>query len=239
MPSNKKACYSIVLPVYNEEKNVWLIAKEYAKINDLCPIEILFVEDGGSSDNTRIELQKIAKEYPFVKNVFTSEPGYGISIFNGLKNATSNYIGWTHSDLQTDPRDTLKAYRRIAKNSDNKKIFIKGQRYGRPLFDRFFTTGMSIFESFFLGTMLWDINAQPNMFHRSFLDMIPNPPHDFSFDLYCYYIAKQNGYEIKKFPVDFKARIHGESHWNTGFSAKFKFIKRTLDFSLKMKKMID
>ena len=65
-----------------------------------------------------------------------------------------------------------------------------------------------------------------------------NPPKDFSFDLYTYYLAKTNNYHLIKFPVLFPKRIHGESHWNTGLKAKFKFIKRTLDFSFKLKKRL-
>lgn len=233
-----KPKYSVVLPVYNEEKNVWLIAEKYDKINKRIPIEVLFVEDSGSTDNTRGELKKIAKKYPFVKNVFTNEQGYGISVNNGLKKTTSNVVCWTHSDMQTDPYDTVKAYKLLRKQNSPRNSFIKGRRRGRPLFDSFFTVGMSAFETIILFTGLDDINAQPNMFHKDFLAKVGEPPKDFSFDLYFYYMAKKLKCEVVRFPVFFKARIHGQSHWNTSLSAKWKFIKRTIDFSFKMKKML-
>ena len=63
-----------------------------------------------------------------------------------------------------------------------------------------------------------------------------NIPKDFSLDLYFLYIAQIQGLEVIRFDVTFPERIHGESSWNTGFSSKWKFIKRTLDFSFKLKK---
>ena len=97
---------------------------------------------------------------------------------------------------------------------------------------------MSIIETLLLKTFLHDINAQPNLFHRNFLKLLKNPPTDFSFDLYSYYIAKKNKYQIIKFPVLFTQRLHGQSHWNINFSEKWKFIKRTFDYSLKLKQRI-
>jgi polyisoprenyl-phosphate glycosyltransferase len=228
--------YSIVLPVFNEEKNVRLIVDRYAKIAKRYDIEVIFVEDGGSKDNTRGELRKAAKKHRFVKPLFTSERGYGASIFNGLKAAKGEYVSWTHADMQTDPADTAKAYELIRKQKDPKKSYVKGQRYGRPLFDQFFTSGMSAFETAYLGTILYDINAQPNMFHRSFIKGLKNAPADFSFDLYMLYVAKRRGLNLVRFPVRFGKRIFGQSAWNTGLLARYKFIKRTLAFSFRLDK---
>jgi hypothetical protein len=97
---------------------------------------------------------------------------------------------------------------------------------------------MSIFETFYLWTNLWDINAQPNIFHRSFYESWENPPYDFSLDLYVLYMARKSNLIIKRFDVIFPERIHGESKWNTGFKSKIKFIKRTLAFSKQLKKRL-
>lgn len=83
---------------------------------------------------------------------------------------------------------------------------------------------------------VWDINAQPNIFHRSFFESLHNTPKDFSLDLYFLYMAKKRGLNVIRFDVLFPERVHGESSWNTGFLSKWKFIKRTIDFSIKLKK---
>ena len=113
-------------------------------------------------------------------------------------------------------------------------VFIKGIRFGRPIDDRFFTIGMSIFCSFMLKTILWDINAQPSIFPASFFKKWENPPKDFSLDLYAYYQAKKLGYKIHRFPVQFNKRLHGFSSWNKSFKSKLKFIKRTFMFTMKL-----
>ena len=136
----------------------------------------------------------------------------------GLKEAVGEYLGWTHGDMQTPVQDALKALKIIETERSPRKIFLKGQRIGRPFFDRFFTAGMSIFESALFGITLRDINAQPNIFHRSLMEGFFNPPNDFSLDLYAHHLAKINGFVIKRFPVSFLPRPHGESHWNPALS---------------------
>lgn len=226
---------SIVIPVFNEEKNIQLIVDRYLKL-DKDNFEVIFVEDGGSKDNTRKELEKFAKKYSFVNPLFTNEPGYGASIYNGLKKANGEYICWTHGDIQTPPEDTIKALEIIKVEKNAKQCYIKGDRYGRPFLDQFFTFGMSVIETALFKKKFWDINAQPNLVHKSFLKLMKNPPKDFSFDLYTYYIAQKNNFKMIRFSVHFGERIYGESAWNDGMKARIKFIKRTLKFSFELKR---
>ncbi len=90
---------------------------------------------------------------------------------------------------------------------------------------------MALFESALMRTWMWDINAQPTLFHKSFFESWVEPPNDFSLDLFAYFIAKKKGFVIKRFPVLFSERMHGVSSWNISWSNKYKFIKRTLQFS--------
>ena len=235
----KQIKLSIIIPVFNEAENIPLVAEKFAGLVKNKDIEILLVEDSGSTDNTREEIRKAMKKYSFVKGVFINERGYGKSIYEGLNSAKGEFLCWTHADLQTDLSDCIKALEIIQKQSTPEKVYVKGNRHNRQFFDKFFEFGMSVFESIILRTYLYDINAQPNLFHKSFIKLMKNPPNDFSFDLYVYYLAKTSKYKIIKFPVLFPKRIHGESKWNTGdFKSKYKFIKRTINFSFKLKKIL-
>lgn len=230
---------SLVIPVFNEEKNLPLLLEEFKKISKKADVEFLLVEDTGSTDNTRNEIKKLEKKYHFIRGVFINEKGYGKSIYEGLKSSSGEYIGWTHGDIQTPPIDALKALDIIRQLNYPKNIYVKGKRYGRPLADKIINTfGMSVFETLILGKGLYDINAQPNIFHRSLLNKMQNPPTDFSFDLYVYYLAKVNKYRIKRFPVHFGKRLFGESKWNTGWKARIKFIKRTIKFTFELRKKL-
>lgn len=229
---------SIIIPCYNEEKNIFLILEKFSKIIISNDIEVLFVNNG-STDNSEKVFKKLAPNYSFARIVKVDvNKGYGFGIKSGLNEARGEFIGYTHADLQTDPADVLRALEIIEKQEIPEMCYVKGDRKKRPIFDQFFTVGMSIFETIYLKTKLWDINAQPNIFHRSFFKDLNEIPNDFSLDLFLLYIAKKKGYKILRFNVFFPPRLHGESKWNTGFKSKIKFIKRTIDFSSKLKKYL-
>ncbi len=227
---------SIVVPCYNEAKNIPLILQRFNDVIARGDIEIVFV-DNGSFDNTKDVLRELVPQYPFARAVKVERnQGYGFGILSGLRHTQGEYIGWTHADMQTDPYDVIRALEIIEKNKSPENIFVKGNRSGRSHFDLFFTVGMSCFETMYLKKVLWDINAQPNVFHKSFFKKWVNPPHDFALDLYALYMAKKHGIDIVRFKVSFPKRQHGQSTWNTGLPAKYKFIKRTISFSRTLKK---
>ena len=228
---------SIIVPCFNESRNIPLILEKFASVIKRNDVEVILVNNG-SNDNSKQVLNELVPNYSFAKIVNLDENhGYGFGIKSGLKHARGEYIGYTHADMQTDPKDPLKALEIIEKQIDPNICYVKGDRKGRPFFDQVFTIGMSIFETFFLGTKLWDINAQPNIFHKTFFDTVEkNCPKDFSFDLFLLYMAKKKKLKIIRFDVIFPERIHGESSWNDGFISKWKFIKRTINFSIKLKK---
>jgi hypothetical protein len=97
---------------------------------------------------------------------------------------------------------------------------------------------MALGESLYFGKKLYEINAQPTYFHRSFFETWIEPPHDFSLDLYAYIMALEHGCQPMRFPVSFPKRPFGLSHWNTSLGAKWKFIKRTVKFSRELHKKI-
>ncbi|MBT3407234.1 glycosyltransferase family 2 protein [Candidatus Woesearchaeota archaeon] len=230
---------SVIVPCYNEGKNISLIVRRFNEIKPKgLDVELILV-DNGSNDDTHEQISLFVRKYTYIKLVTVKKNiGYGFGILTGLKNAKGEYLCWTHADMQTDLNDTIKAYNLIVNQKNSRKIFVRGNRKGRPLFSQFFTWGMSIFESLLLGQFLWEINAQPKLFHSSYMNKIKNPPNDWSLDLYFYYLAKKNNFEINSIDVIFPERIHGKSHWDEGIKSKIKFIKRTIDFSLKLKKTL-
>ncbi len=228
--------YSIVVPCYNEAENIPLLLERFQQVLRGSVIEVILVNNG-STDGSEQVLQELLPAYPFARVTKVEvNQGYGYGILQGLKEARGDYIGWMHADMQTDPLDAVKAFR-LAKRHGDEALYLKGRRQGRPLFDRVFTNGMSLFETLIFHTEMYDINAQPNVFPRSFFESWENPPWDFSLDLFAYYMAKKNGLRVARFPVQFPERIHGSSKWNTdGLKSKWKFIKRTVKYSMNLKK---
>ncbi len=227
---------SIIVPCYNEEKNIPLILEKFDEVIKRDDIEVLLVNNG-SNDNSKNVMDRLVPKFTFARVVTVeNNQGYGYGITSGLKEAHGEFIGYTHADMQADPTDVLKALEIMEKQDNPENCYIKGDRKGRAVFDQFFTMSMSAFETIYLGEKLWDINAQPNIFHKSFFEKLTNIPKDFSLDLYFLYTAQKQGLKVIRFDVIFPDRIHGESSWNNGLASKWKFIKRTIDFSLKLKK---
>jgi polyisoprenyl-phosphate glycosyltransferase len=236
MNETGKPKLSIILPCYNEVDNLELILNRFNEVITREDIEIIVV-DNGSNDGTDELLSRLLPKFPFARRIrICLNQGYGSGILAGLKEASGEYMGWTHADMQADPLDTMKALKFIEENNEPDNIYVKGIRKGRPLTDRFFTLGMSVFETMYLAAPLRDINAQPNVFPRAFFETWKNPPHDFSLDLYAMFTAHKQGLDMVRFPVDFSKRKHGVSKWNTGLSSRLNMIKRTFAFSAGLKR---
>ncbi len=226
---------SLVIPCYNEAANMPLLLERCKALTTRPDIEVILVNNGSTDDSATV-LASLLPNYPGCRTVLVEKnQGYGYGILEGLRAAKGEILAWTHADLQTDPYDTLAGLALFELHGPN--VFVKGRRYGRPFADVIFTVGMSIFETLLLRTRLWDINSQPTMFHRNFFSSWRQPPHDFSLDLFAYFTARAKHLPVHRFPVRFGERAHGVSHWNINWAAKLKFIKRTVAFSLQLKKL--
>ncbi len=229
--------FSLIIPCYNEAANLPLLLERCKALAAKPEVEVILV-DNGSTDDTPLVLLNLLPSYSGCRTVRVEKnQGYGFGIISGLKTAKGEILGWTHADMQTDPQDTLRGLELFDRYGLD--IFVKGRRYGRPLADVLFTLGMSAFETLLLRKLLWDINAQPTMFTRRFFETWDATPDDFALDLYAYYQAQTQGLKVHRFPVRFGERAYGVSHWNVNWAAKWKFIRRTVDFSLQLKKNIE
>ncbi len=157
---------------------------------------------------------------------------------SGVNISQGQFIGWCHADLQTEPIDVFNALLSNINKLKTEKCIIKGLRKNRNIFDSIFTAGMSLFASLIFMKKINDINAQPKLFPRSFLELIKDYPKDFSLDLYVLIMAKSNNYRIINHDVIMKKRIHGEAKGGGSFFGKLKLIKRTLIYIFELKKKL-
>lgn len=228
---------SIVVPCYNEEKNLKKLISEFDKnvYENYKDLEVVLVNNGSDDDSLKV-MEQLQREYDFIKivNVVINQ-GYGFGILSGMQQATGDYIGWIHADLQFNPSEVMKGIEYLQNNNFPDDTVVKGLRSHRPIIDKLLTVGMSIYESIILHQKLWDINSQPTIIPRKLYEKWDNPPKDFSFDLYSYYIANKNNYRIYRYKVIQHKREEGKSSWNTGIKSRIKLIKRVLNYSKKLK----
>lgn len=231
---------SIIVPCYNEAKNIPLILNRFAEVM-IPESELILVNNGSNDGSDKVFEEELKKPtYKFAKTVHVKKNlGYGHGILSGLKEAKGSFLAWTHADMQTDPEDVIKAYKNLLKSTDPENTVVKGKRVNRGLSETLFTLGMSIIASLVLGKLLFDINAQPKVFSREFYKKMKNPPEDFSLDLYWFYLAKKEGVKIQTINVNFGKRIHGESKWAFSFKSKVKTILRTIKYIFALRKSLN
>lgn len=228
--------FSLVIPCYNEAASLPELVLRARFTAEAGDGEVILVDNGSTDATPEVMARLLSAGDDRVRSIRVDpNEGYGWGITQGLAVARAPIVGWTHADLQTDPADALRA---VAAMAGAERAFVKGRRYGRPVADRVFTAGMSVFETALLRRPLADINAQPTMFHRVLLDEWGTPPKDFALDLFAMYTAAERRFDILRVPVIFAPRRFGTSSWNVDLAAKRKFIRRTVDFSLALRKQL-
>ena len=220
MPTKLISC---VISCYNEEKNITILLDQIKSNNLEKNFEFIIVNNGSTDNSWRIICEK-KNNFPEIKFInLDNNLGWGNGITEGLKLTSSEYVGWTHGDLQYDLKILLQV-QKVLKDPNNRgdSILIKGRRKNRKFTKGVFTFMMSIIASILLGKILYDINAQPNFFSRKVLNDFKNTPKDLMLDIYLYYmILKKKSNKIIRIPVVQEERIHGSSSWNQNFVSRF------------------
>lgn len=228
---------SIVVPSHNEAPNLPILLERFLHVYKDHPFELIIVNNV-SKDRSLQVLEEYARrpEFSFLTVIDEPVPGYGRAIVTGLRQASGEVLSWTHSDLQTDPKDVIRGFELFATHSFADNAVIKGKRMNRTFAPWLFTLGMSVIASATLSTRLWDINAQPKLFTRKFFEKYcVEPPEDFSLDLYLLVLARKNNCRVLTFPVFFEKRLHGVSSWAFNWHSRLKSVVRTIKYIFELK----
>lgn len=111
------AFVSVIVPFYNEEENVPLIADRIASVFASIPdqaYECLFVNDA-STDGTREALDTLTASDDRVRVLhFAKNRGQSAALMAGLRAARGDYLLTIDGDLQNDPQDFPKIIELLA-----------------------------------------------------------------------------------------------------------------------------
>jgi len=233
---------SVILPCYNESSNiVGIISSIKSALQGRNDVEIILVDNGSTDSTPQVLEQALQGEHnkQFKTLRIEKNIGYGHGIMEGVRIASGEVIAWTHADLQTDPADVLEAYKIFVDHPEYPNCILKGRRVGRNPLDTLFTGGMSILSTLLLREHFSDVNAQPKMFHRNFLEKLTESPKDFSLDLYLLYQARVQKYQILEHHVNFGKRLFGESKGGGTLKGKLRLIQRTWKYMIKLKRELE
>lgn len=111
----------ILMPVCNEEEGIYSVAKEWAETVNV-PFRFIFVEDG-SSDNTLLELARIAQKWDSTIISSRKRLGYSKAVVAGIRQSSADWLLAVDSDGQCDPADFPSFWK---KRKDS--LFVSGVR---------------------------------------------------------------------------------------------------------------
>jgi glycosyltransferase involved in cell wall biosynthesis len=221
---------SIIVPVFNEEKNVPLL---YAEISSACAglnrnSEILFIDDG-SRDGSWPALKAVQAKDSRVRIIqLRKNFGQTAALSAGFNNARGQIIITLDADLQNDPKDFGLLIAKIDEGYD----LVNGWRRDRK--DKFISRRLpSITANWLISCItkvrLRDYGCTLKAFRREVIEHINlyGEMHRF-----IPAIAAAIGVRIAEVPVNHRPRIHGKSKYGISRSIRVFLDLLTVKFLL-------
>ncbi|MBI4919681.1 glycosyltransferase [Candidatus Azambacteria bacterium] len=227
---------SVVLPTYNEEKNIEIFIPQIEEEFQNELLEIIVVDDN-SNDGTKKLLAELNDKFGNIKLI--SRPklmGIGSAIRDGYNAAIGEYILSSDADLSFQVGDMRRLYEKLNEGYDlvlayrhgnkggyeRKKLFVK-IKYMFSRFGNFAVRNIS-------GLGVRDVSANFRIIRRAGWHKIQTVENTNSLLFEMIVKAKRKGLKIAEIPITFSERRFGKSKLNILKEApKFlvKFIKYT------------
>lgn len=205
---------SIIIPCYNEEKNVRLIHDAIVKLfyNKKVTYEMLFVNDG-SRDNTIGELKNlVAKNEANIKVVnFSRNFGKEAAMYAGLKESSGDYVSIIDADMQQNPSLLLKMLGILEENENYDSVVAYQEKRKESKILVFFKKIFYKLINKIVEIEFVDGASDFRMFRRNMVDAI------LSMQEYCRFskgIFSWVGFNTYYMPYQVSERANGTSKWS-------------------------
>lgn len=200
--------YSIIIPVYNEEKNVTelylRLKKVFNNIGD--SFEIIFIDDG-SQDKTQESLSTLSpiKIIKFRKNF-----GQTAALDAGIKEAQGEYIITIDGDLQNPPEEIPKLITEQKKGYD----VVCGWRYNRrdALLKKIISRGANILRKIFINDNIHDSGCTLKIYKKECFNNL-----DLFGEMHRFIpgLLQWQGFSISEVKINHAPRLHGKTNYNS------------------------
>jgi glycosyltransferase involved in cell wall biosynthesis len=207
----KNKLVSIIIPAYNEEKNLAGVIAACKKLKNRLNIEIIVVE-GGSKDKT-IEVAKKAKVDRVMS--FPRKRGKGADFWAGVLASNGDYVVQIDSDHQFQPYEIPLFINALENGSD----VVIGTRFNGGKVESGSVTSrnlignqlMSFATSIATGWKITDVMAGFKAFKRNAILAIDLKEPHFEYEAETVVKAKNLNLKLVELPITYKNRVGGTS----------------------------
>ena len=204
--------FSIIIPIFNEEKNILNLLSEISKLNfNSYHFEIIIVDDKSQDNSVKIlEENKDKFNFKLLKN--KKNRGQSYSIRKGISNSLFDTIITIDGDCQNDPADIPNMLKIYTKNK-NLKLVAGERRKRKDTFLKIISSRIANnFRSFILKDKCKDTGCSLKIFDKNIFLLFPffNGLHRFIPSLFTGF-----SYEVEYVKVNHRNRIYGNSNYGT------------------------
>lgn len=202
-----KILYSVIVPAYNEEENIALLAEKFREVFQKSGNtgELVIVDDG-SSDKTYQKALEFKKRFPFIKVASHSQNlGKTQALITGFSIAEGEIYVIFDADLQFDPLDVPRMVAEIQDGSDIVTGWKQG-KYQKKLVSKVYNRlSQKLFK-----TPIHDLNSI-KAFKK---EIIENITLRKDWHRYLVVLAAQQGYKVSEIKVNLYPRRFGKSKYS-------------------------
>ncbi|KAI9889846.1 MAG: dolichol-P-mannose synthesis [Vezdaea aestivalis] len=218
-PSPNK--YSIILPTYNERRNLpiitWLLARTFTEQN--IDWELIIVDDG-SPDGTQtvaLQLQKLYGPSRIILKPRAGKLGLGTAYVHGLQFAKGGFVIIMDADFSHHPKFIAEM---IAVQKRGNVDIVTGTRYagnggvfGWDLKRKVVSRGANLLADTVLRPGVSDLTGSFRLYKRSVLEKViaQTESKGYTFQMEMMVRAKALGFKVEEVPISFVDRVYGES----------------------------
>ncbi|EAS32571.3 dolichol-phosphate mannosyltransferase [Coccidioides immitis RS] len=221
-PPNK---YSVILPTYNERKNLpiicWLIEKTFRENN--LDWEVIIVDDASPDGTQEIakQLQGLWGEDHIVLKARAGKLGLGTAYVHGLQFVTGNFVIIMDADFSHHPKfipEMIKIQKEtgcdiVTGTRYANRDHLHGGVYGWDLKRKLTSRGANLIADVMLMPGVSDLTGSFRLYKKQVLEKVIKSTESkgYTFQMEMMVRAKAMGYKVEECPITFVDRLYGES----------------------------
>lgn len=210
---------SVIIPAFNEERNLERIPSELLPVLDSLGVsyEVVIVNDG-SSDRTQLVAQRLCRKHRSIRLlVHPKNKGLGEAMKTGLHTSSGTLVAYLDADFTFHPSELPKLLEKYNEGGYDCVIgtpFARDSGTKMQLHRLILSKSVNLLYRLSLGRPVTSISAIFRLYRRSALVRAGMKSADFDVNAEILFSMLKLGMSVVEVPVTLTARIYGESKMN-------------------------